>query len=37
MKFYKADSVKIIDYAAKNEPLETKGRDFCIVHNDTDS
>lgn len=36
MKFYKADSVKIIDYA-KDEPLEIKGRDFCIVHNDTDS
>lgn len=36
MKFYKADNVKIIDYT-KNQPLQVKGRDFCIVHNDTDS
>lgn len=36
MNFYKAKSIKKIDYT-NDVPLAIKGRDFCIVHNDTDS
>ena len=36
MKFYKVESVKIIDYS-KDETIKPAGRPACIIHNDTDS
>lgn len=36
MNFYKAEKIKKIDYT-EDKPLVVKDRDYCIVHNDTDS